>query len=439
MISNYVVYGDYVVTMNENMDVIKDGAVAVQGNKIVAVGPSATIFKKYPEAVVVGGKGHVVMPGLINTHNHAAMVNLRGIGDDLPLKEWLENFIWPAEKKFISPEYVADGMALACLEMLKGGTTTFADMYFYGDTLAQVAKNIGLRAVIGETVFDFPSATGQNADDYLKIAEKFILAWKNDDLIIPSVAAHAAYTCCPETLKKTEALAEKFNVPLQIHIAETAWEVSEIQNRYGKCPTEHLEAIGLLDANVIAAHCVWTNPNEIEILAKRQVGVAHCIESNLKLASGFAPIPEMLKAGVKVSIGTDGAASNNDLNMFTEISTAAKVHKAVKNDSTVMDAKTVILMATKMGARALGISNLGFLAPNCLADIITLDFQKPHLIPMFDVYSHLVYAAAASDVANVMVNGKVLLHNGSPKTCDQDEILDKARVWNQKVEKAINN
>lgn len=430
---NYIVYGDYVVTLNDKMDVIENGAVAVNENKIVDVGAATALFKRYPDAKVIGGKGHVVMPGLINTHNHAAMVNLRGIADDLPLKEWLEKFIWPAERKFLSPEYVADGVELACLEMLKGGTTTFADMYFYSDAAARVTKNMGLRALISEVVFDFPSATGENVADYLKYAEKFMFDWQHDDLIIPAVAPHAPYTCSPDTLKKTQTLAEKYQVPVQIHVAETAWEVTDIQKRYGKCPVEHLEDLGFLNANVIASHCVWTKPNEIEILAKRQVGVAHCIESNLKLASGFAPIPEMLQAGIKVSLGTDSTASNNDLNVFNEMSTTAKVYKAVKNDATVMDAKTVLLMATKMAAKVLGINNLGYLAPNCLADIITLDFQKPHLLPLFDVYSHLVYAAAASDVANVMVNGKLLLQNGIAKTCDPAAILEKARVTGAKI------
>lgn len=435
MQADYIVYGDYVLTMNEKMDVLQDGAVAVRDKKILELGSAAALFKKYPDAKVVGGKGHLVMPGLINTHNHAAMVNLRGIADDLPLKEWLENYIWPLEKEFVSPDYVFDAMELACLEMLKGGTTSFADMYFYGDSLARATRNVGLRGVIGETIFDFPTGVAQNADEYLQKAEVFISDWKNDDLIVPNLATHAPYTCAPETLLKAQKMAKKHNCLVQIHISETEWEVGEILKRYGKRPVEHLDSIGFLDNNVLAAHCVWLDQNEIAIMAKRGVGVAHCVESNLKLASGFAPVPEMLKTGVKVSIGTDGAASNNDLNMFSEISTAAKLHKAVVKDPTVLDAKTALLMATRWAAQALGLSNLGYLAPGCLADIITLDMQKPHLLPIYDVYSHLVYAANSADVVNSMVNGQLLFANREVRSCSEAEILAKAKIWNQKIAK----
>lgn len=433
MAADYIVYGDYVLTMNDSMTVQKNGAVAVKDNKIVEIGDSIAVMKKHPEAKTIGGKGHIVMPGLINTHNHAPMVYLRGIADDLPLKEWLEQHIWPTESKFLCPEYVHDATQLACLEMLKSGTTTFADMYFYCHEMSLAVKSIGLRAMLGETCFDFPTAAVKCLDEYFKRAEEFIVNWKHDELIIPSISPHAPYTCSPDTLKKAENLAEKYGAPIQIHLAETAWEVSEIQNKYGKTPTGHLDAIGFLDSNVIAAHCVWTNEQDIEILAKRGVGVAHCVESNLKLASGTAPVPQMIKAGVKVSFGTDGAASNNDLNLFSEMSTAAKFHKNASNDPTVLDAKTAVLMATKWGAKALGINNLGYLAPNCLADIITIDLQKPHLIPMFDVYSHLVYAVNAADVSNVMVNGKLLLRDGKTVAGDDTAILQKAQEWHQKI------
>jgi 5-methylthioadenosine/S-adenosylhomocysteine deaminase len=436
MNADYIVYGDYVLTMNDALEVIKNGAVAVKDNKITAVGDAKTIFQKNPDARVIGGKGHVVMPGLINTHTHAAMVNLRGIADDLPLSVWLEKYIWPLEKKYLSPEYVFDGTTLACLEMLKGGTTTFADMYFYGDSVAEATKKVGLRALVGETVFDFPTAVAQNADEYLANAELFIKNWYQDELITPTLAPHSPYACSAETLKKTQKLAEKLNVPMQIHIAETLWEQDDVMKKYGKHPVTHLESIEFLGSNVIASHCVHLDQNEIAILAKRNVGVAHNVESNLKLASGFAPIVAMLKAGVKVGIGTDGAASNNDLNMFGELATVAKIHKAITNDPTALDAKTALLMATKFGAQVLGFSNLGYLAPKCFADIITIDMQKPHLLPLFDVYSHLVYAVNSADVANVMVNGKPLMINGMVESCNEVDIMAKAREWNRKLKES---
>jgi len=433
MNEKYIVSGDHVLTMNDKMDVIKNGAVVIQGKKIIEVGDAAMLFKKYPGAKTIGGKGHVVMPGLINTHNHAPMVYLRGISNDLPLKQWLESYIWPIENKFLCPEYVSDATDLACIEMLRSGTTTYADMYFYCDEMAKASKKIGIRAMLGETGFDFPTTAVKSLDEYFKRAEKFIIDWRNDDLIIPSIAPHAPYTCSTDTLKKAGWLAKKHGIPIQIHVAETEWEINEIQSKYGKRPISYLDSIGFLDNNVIAAHCVFADAEDIKILAERQVSVAHCIESNLKLASGFAPIPEMLETGVKIGFGTDGAASNNDLNMFGEISTVAKVHKAVKKDPTVMDAKTVLLLATKGGAKALGINNLGYLAPNCLADVITLDFYKPHLLPMYDVYSHLVYAATGSDVANVLVNGRVLMQNGVLSCCNVDRILAKANLWYKKI------
>ncbi|MCL5260338.1 MAG: amidohydrolase [Gammaproteobacteria bacterium] len=431
--ADYIIYGDYVVTVNTAMDVISNGAVAVKDNIIIAVGDATTLFKKYPEAKVLGGKGQLVMPGLVNTHNHAPMVYLRGIADDLPLKEWLEEHIWPKEGKWVGSEFVSDATKLACLEMLQGGTTTFADMYFYCDAMARSVKSVGLRAVLGETGFDFPTAAVKSLAEYFQRAEEFIQLWQDEALIKPSIAPHSPYACCPETLKKVQHIAHKYNAPIHIHVAETEWEVQEIKSKYGKRPVEHLDAIGFLNEHVIAAHCVWLDPHEIEILAKRKVGVAHCIESNLKLASGIAPIPAMLREGVKVGLGTDGAASNNDLNMFSEIATAAKVHKLFAKDLTALDAKTAVLMATKRGAEVLGYNNLGFLAPGALADIITLDLERAHLLPLYNVYSHLVYAANAADVVNVMVNGEILLHNGEVISCDVAEILAKAHEWNRKI------
>jgi 5-methylthioadenosine/S-adenosylhomocysteine deaminase len=362
------------------------------------------------------------------------MVYFRGIADDLPLTEWLNKHIWPAENKWLSPEFVSDAIELACLEMLKGGVTTYNDMYFYEDAAGRTAKRIGMRAVLGAGIFDFPSKTATAADEYFANAESFIRSWKGDELITPCIAPHSLYTCGPDSLRRAKAMAERYDIPLHIHLSETEWEVREVMGLYKKRPVEHLEAIRFLDENVLAAHCVWLDAGEIEILAKRKVGVSHCIESNLKLASGFAPVASMLAKGIKVTFGTDGAASNNDLNILSEMSTTAKVHKALSNNPTVLDARTIFCMATRWGAEVLGLGKkIGSLEKGKMADIVTIDLNKPHLMPMYDVYSHIVYAAMASDVETVMVNGKLVIHNRKLQTADEPEIMDKARRWCLKI------
>jgi 5-methylthioadenosine/S-adenosylhomocysteine deaminase len=431
---DYIIGGDYILPMDESLTVIKDGAIAVRGPEIVDVGPSDEIFKKYTANTVIKGEGKAVFPGLINTHTHAAMVYFRGMADDLPLNDWLKNHIWPAENRWLSPEFVSDAVELACLEMLKGGITTYNDMYFYEDAAGEATKRIGMRAVLGTGILDFPTVSAKTTDEYLENAERFVNNWKGDDLITPCIAPHAIYTCGPDTLKMSKAMAEKFGVPLHIHLSETEWEAEEVMVRYKKRPVEYLESLGFLDETVLAAHCIWVEDNEIELLAKRKVGVSHCMESNLKLASGFAPVVTMLLAGVKVTFGTDGAASNNDLNILSEMSTTAKVHKALSNDSTVLDAKTVLLMATRWGAEVLGLGDkIGSIEKGKVADIITINLKKPHLIPIYDVYSHIVYAAMASDVETVMVNGKIVLNEGRLRSVDEDEILMKAIEWQEKI------
>ncbi|MCG2813376.1 MAG: amidohydrolase family protein, partial [Thermodesulfovibrionales bacterium] len=414
--------------------VLKNGALAIVGGKISDIGDYNAVSKKYSSKNIINGKNTAVLPGLINTHTHAAMVYFRGMADDLPLKEWLEEHIWPAENKWLSPEFVSDATELACLEMLKAGITTYNDMYFFEDASSIAAKKIGMRAVLGAGIVDFPTVAGNSADEYLSKAERFIKEWKGDDLIVPCIAPHAAYTCSPETLKRAKNLADKYNTLLHIHLSETEWEVREILARYNKRPIEHLEAIGFLDKNVLAVHCIWVEDNEIELLSKRRVGVSHCMESNLKLASGFAPVVTMLMSGIKITFGTDGAASNNDLNILSEMSTTAKVHKALSNDPTVLNARTVLLMATRWGAEVLGIGDItGSIEKGKAADIVIMDLNKPHLTPLYDIYSHIVYSARPSDVETVFVNGKLVVDNGRLCTADEEEILSKARDWQGKI------
>ncbi|MBI4684098.1 MAG: amidohydrolase family protein [Nitrospirae bacterium] len=420
--------------MDENQTVIKDGAVVVQGNKIADTGSFDEISKKYFSEKIVGGKNRAVLPGLINTHTHAAMVYFRGMADDLPLKEWLEEHIWPAESRWLSPEFVSDATELACLEMLKAGITTYNDMYFFEDASGRAAKKIGMRAVLGAGIVDFQTIAGKGAEDYLSKAERFIKDWKNDELIVPCIAPHSAYACGPETLKKVKELADKYNVPIHIHLSEAQWEVDDIEKKYGKRPAEYLHDLGFLDEKIVAVHCVWLNDKEIELLARHNVGVSHCIESNLKLSSGIAPVPQMLKSGIKVTFGTDGAASNNDLNILSEMSTAAKAHKAISNDPTVLDAKTALLMATRWSAEVLGLGNVtGSLEKGKAADCVILNLDKPHLTPLYDIYSHIVYSAMASDVETVFVNGKLVLDEGRLCTADEEAIISKAREWRKKI------
>lgn len=434
MRADLIICGDYVLTMNSAMEVVKNGAVAVLDKKIVDVDTSEEILKKYESSEIISGEGRVLMPGFVNTHNHAAMVYFRGLADDLPLKEWLEGHIWPAEGRWLGPEFVADAVELACLEMLKSGTTTFSDMYFFADSTARSSKGMGMRAVIGAGVIDFPTVSGSGPEDYLRNAERFINEWKNDELITPGVAAHSAYTCSPDTLKNINALSDKYAVSRQIHLSETEWEVSEIVSRYGKRPVKHLDNIGFFDGSSVAAHCVWVDEEEIDILAKKTVGVSHCIESNLKLASGIAPVPQMLKAGVTLSLGTDGAASNNDMNLISEMSTAAKVHKAVSKDPTVMDAATALRIATIGGAKALGLDDkTGSIEKGKHADLIAVNLKKPHLTPLYNVYSHMVYSLCASDVETVMVNGRILVKDGIFTGKSEDDIFKKADEWSRKI------
>ncbi|MBI4823221.1 MAG: amidohydrolase family protein [Nitrospirae bacterium] len=422
--------------MDENPSLIKDGGVVVSGSKIVEVGSFKELSKNYKPKKIIGGKGKAVLPGLINTHTHAAMVLMRGMADDISLKEWLERHIWPSEQKWLSPSFISDAVSLACLEMLKAGITTYNDMYFYEHVSANTAKKMGMRAVLGSGILDFPTKTAGSVEEYLKNAEEFIKAWKDDELITPCVAPHAVYTCNLETLKKAFLLSEKYDTLIHIHLSETRWEVAESLKRYGKTPGMLLEGLGILSRRLLAVHCIWLSDEEIEVFAKRGVGVSHCIESNLKLASGVAPVPKMLKAGIKVTFGTDGAASNNDLNIFSEMSTAAKLHKSVSDDPTTLPAKTVIKMATRWAGEALGLGGIiGSLEKGKSADLIVVDLLRPHLTPVYNIFSHIVYSMRPSDVETVMVNGKLVVDKGRLLTGDEEEILNKAGRWGERIKK----
>ena len=432
MDADIIIKNGMVLTMDDKLPLQEKADLAIGDSRILDISPRT----EYKAKNVIDAAGKLVMPGLINTHTHAAMTMMRGLADDMPLDVWWQKFIFPIEKKLLDPEFIQVGVGLAVVEMIKSGTTAFSDMYFFEDEAAQVCKQIGIRAFLGEGILDFPSPDCPTADDSIKYIEKLHEKWQNDPLIHLEVAPHAPYSCSPPNLKKAIRLAEKLDIPLHIHVAETASEVSEIKMKYGASPVEHLEKIGFLSERVKAVHCVHLSGKDIEILRKRKVKVAHCQESNMKLASGHAPVVELQNAGITVGLGTDGAASNNNLDMFDEMDAVAKFHKAVKNDPTVMDAKSVLKMATIDAARVmLNEKEIGSLEKGKRADVIILDLDRPHLTPLYNIYSHLVYSAGGSEVDTVIINGKLIMENRDILTVDEGEIIEKAN----KLAKRIRN
>jgi len=409
--------------MDPQGTLIENGAVAVSADRIVEVGKEDALTASYQATKTIDAQGGIIMPGLVNTHTHAAMTCFRGLADDLPLMTWLNDYIFPAEAK-LTFDIVYDGTRLACSEMILSGTTTFCDMYLFEDAVAQAAKEAGMRAVVGEVIYDFPSPNYGPVEEGLKYTEGLIQKWRDDPLITIAVEPHSAYVCSPELLKNLRAIADRNGVPMVIHLAESEREVGDIRERYGRTPVGHLAEIGFLSSNLIADHCVALTSEDMTLLKDFDVKVAHNPESNMKLASGIAPIPELLKHGITVGIGTDGCASNNNLDMLQEIDTVAKLHKVHTLDPTVMDAQTVTRMATIDGARVLRMGDsTGSLEAGKKADIIVIDIRRPHLIPMYNIYSHLVYAATGSDVVTTIVNGQVLMQDRALTTLDVDEVM----------------
>ncbi len=416
-----------VVTMDDRLNIFHPGALAISGDSILAVGPEqelAPLALKAKE--VVDARGGAVLPGLINSHTHAAMTLLRGLADDLPLMDWLENHIFPAERR-LTGEWVYWGTLLACAEMILSGTTTFCDMYLFEGQVARAAQEAGLRALVGEVLYDFPSPNYGPLEKGFEYTRELIRKYRDDPLISVAVEPHTPFTCGPELLLQAKRLSAETGVPLIIHLAETQTEADQILKQYGVSPTQHLARLGLLDAHLIAVHCVVLPEADQKTLAAAGVKVVHCPESNMKLASGVAPVVELLRRGVCVGLGTDGCASNNNLDLFQEMDSAAKLHKVHRLDPTVMDARTVFRMATRGGARVLGLeSRVGSLEAEKKADIILLDLDQPHLTPLYNIYSHLVYAARGADVTRVIINGRTVMKNRELLTLDLKEILSRA-------------
>src|SRR4030095_2727629 len=429
-----------VLTMDENLTQYSPGAVAVKGDSIIAVGNEDEIKEEYSAPKTIDCNHKVLMPGLINAHTHVPMTLLRGLADDLRLDVWLMGYMMPVEREFVSPEFVRLGTLLACAEQIRSGVTTFNDMYYFEEDVAQAAADAGVRAVCGQTVMKFPAPDAASFEDSLQMARDFIQRWKDHPLIVPAVAPHAPYTCTAEILRATADLAKEFDVPLHTHLAETAFEVENMRNENGIPVIPYVKKQGLLEAKVIAAHCVHIDTGEIRTLMHARAGIAHNPSSNLKLASGFAPVVKMLEAGLNVGIGTDGPASNNDLDMFEEVRLAAFVAKAVTNDPTSLPAPWALLMATRMGAQALHIGHLtGSLEPNRRADLILVDLSPVHNSPSFrrspdNAYAQIVYASKSTDVSDVMVNGKWLMRDHQLLTLKEDELLTQAAQIAKKID-----
>lgn len=415
-----------VVTMDMNNTVINDGAVAVRGATIAAVGPARELRKQYEAAVTLALPKALIMPGLVNVHTHAAMSCMRGLADDLPLMTWLQEHIFPVEGR-LTGEMVYHASLLSMVEMIKSGTTSFCDMYLFADDVARAADKSGMRAWVGEVLYDFPSPNyGELAAGFAYV-EAMAQRYKDHPLVNITMDPHSVYTCAPDLLVALKEKAAAHDCPYVIHLSENKDEVETVRKRYGKTPVNHLEALGLLDERVIADHCVMLSAEEIALLSKRQVKVAHCPESNMKLASGVAPVPELLAAGVDVGLGTDGSASNNNVDLFAEMDMAAKLHKVHRLDPTVMTARETLHMAIMGGARVLGAQkDIGSLETGKKADMIVLDLDKPHLTPMYNIASHLVYAAKGSDVAHSLINGKIVMRDRQLTELDEREII--ARV-----------
>ena len=431
-----LVVGGTILTMEPGSEPIPDGAIAIADGRIAAVGLAEDLLEHAPTGQVVNAGGCLILPGLVNTHSHLAMTLLRGLADDLPLMEWLENHIWPAEKNHMNREAVRLGTELAVAEQLLAGVTTTTDMYFFGNEVAAVLAEAGMRGVIAESLIDFATPRCKTPEEMMEKQRELAQEYWDHPLITPSVAAHAPYSVSANNLVKEAELAEELGTTFQIHLSESRWEVEKLMEEKGRSPVAYLADLGVLSDRTVAAHCVHVSPEDIETLVEFEVGVAHNPVSNLKLASGVAPIPAMVEAGVKLGLGTDGAASNNTLDLLRDTQLASLLHKGVFGDPTVLPARSMIEMATIGGACVLGLdTEIGTLAEGKKADMVCFSMDGPHATPAFDPWSHLVYAARSSDVRHVLVNGKLVVGNRHLNTMDQERIESQARDFVEQLKR----
>jgi 5-methylthioadenosine/S-adenosylhomocysteine deaminase len=437
--ADWILTARYVVTMDAARRVIENGAVAVSAGRIAAAGPAAEIARRYQPKQRLERPGAILAPGLVSTHTHAPMSLFRGIADDMRLEDWLEKFIFPAEAKNVTPDFVRAGARLACLEMLLSGTTTYTDMYYFEEVIAEATKECGMRGVLGQTIIRFPVPDAKTPEEGLRRAESFLRMYQADPLITPAVAPHAVYTNSDETLRQSRALANRYKVPLLIHLSETQRENRETLAKRGMTPAALLDSLGVWNGRSLAAHGVWLNDDDLEILRKRRVGIAHCPSSNMKLASGVAPVRKMLRLDLAVGVGPDGpAGSNNDFSMFEEMDLAAKLAKVTTGDPEALPAHAVFEMATVRGARALGMEReIGSIEPGKHADLITVSLGEPHAVPLYNVYSQLVYALKASDVRDVLIGGRLVVRDRQVLTLDREAVLAEAERYAAKVRASV--
>jgi 5-methylthioadenosine/S-adenosylhomocysteine deaminase len=437
-IVDLIVRGGTIVTMDGTRRVIENGGVAIKGGRIVAVDNTAAIDRQFAAREVVDATGKVVIPGLINGHTHVPMVLFRGLADDLDLQEWLTKYIFPAEAKNVNEEFVRVGTRLGLAEMIRSGTTTYCDMYYFEDAIADETFKAGMRGVLGETVIDFPVADNKTNEQAMAYVEKFVSHWKGNALIVPAIAPHAPYTVSEEHLKAVRAFSDRTGAPIVTHISETKREVDDSLKAKGASPVDYLNRIGFLNNRVIAAHMVWPTTEELGLLKKLGVGIVHNPQSNMKLASGVAPVPEMLKENMPVGLGTDGAASNNDLNMWEEMDTAAKLHKLISKDPKVVTAEEAFEMATLRGARALHLEKeIGSIEKGKRADLAIVDLDDLNQTPSYNIYSDLVYATKASDVRTVIVEGRVIMRDRRLLTLNEEAIKVDARRFRERIIRSL--
>lgn len=431
-----IIHNGCVITLNPEFEIIENGVLCIRNGVIARVEKNTPELNAYSAEEWIDAAGGLILPGLVNTHAHLPMSIFRGLADDLPLAEWLDEHIFPAENQYINSDSVKAGTRLSCLEMLLSGTTTCCDGYFLEDSVAEAVLETGIRAVLAQGVIDFPFLGVSDPSGFLETVSAYVSKWQNASRrIIPSIFCHSPYTCSQKTLTRAKEAAARAGVCFQIHVAETKGEAAQIQAEHGLSPVKYLDSLGILDEQTLISHAVWVDDEDIDILSFRGVGISHNPESNMKLASGVAPVPAFIKAGIPVGLGTDGCASNNNLDLFTEMDTAAKLHKVVSQDPTVMDARTVLRMATIEGARALGLDEqIGSIEPGKFADLIIIDVRQPHLTPIYHPESHLVYAARGSDVRDVFVQGVPLVQNHEATGLDAGAIMQAAaalgrRIW----------
>ena len=427
-----------VVTMNKEMEIIEDGAVYIKDGTIVQI-DSKDRFSNIITEKTIDARGGIIMPGLINTHTHASMTLFRGLADDMPLMDWLNNHIFPAESK-LTEDMVYKGAMLACAEMILSGTTCFCDMYLFENKVAEAAFDSGMRAVAGEVLYDFPSPCYGDLAKGFNYVSNMMEKWKNNSRITIAAEPHSTYLCAPELLKRAAATARENKSPIVIHLAETENETALIKEKYGTTPVKFLADLGVLGPDLIACHCIHITEEDIQLLKKFDVKVAHCPESNMKLGSGTAPVPELIKQGICVSLGTDGCASNNDLDLFLEMDTAAKLHKVFTMNPEAINAETALKMATINGAATLGLDKItGSLEVGKKADIIVVDNSKPHMIPMYNPYSQLVYSANGSDVSATIIDGNLVMKDRKILTMDIRKIMDDVKEISKIIKKADNS